>query len=151
MLAWVCAGARAEVKVLPVEEAFRFGARPLDARTVEVRFTMPDGYYLYRDKLRFAASPALGLAEPALPPGAVKQDPFFGRVETYRREVALRLSLPAGAAGVTVVVEAESQGCADVGICYPPNRQQVTLVLPESAGAPAEFVEAHPPKKRWFK
>ncbi len=144
------AAVAADAKLLPTEEAFRFGARPLDARTVEARFTIADGYYLYRDKLRFTATPSSGLVPPVLPAGHIKQDEFFGRVETYRGEVLVRLAIPDGAPGSSVAIEAESQGCADVGVCYPPNRQRVTLALPPTGAAQGEFVLANPPKKGWF-
>jgi thiol:disulfide interchange protein DsbD len=137
-----------DVRLLPAEEAFRFGARALDARTIEVRFSVADGYYLYRDKLRFTAEPGAASA-PELPPGKLKDDAFFGRVETYRREVVGRFTIAGGAPGDKVVVKAESQGCADAGVCYPPNVQQVTLALPPG-GAPGPLIEAHPAKKRWF-
>jgi thiol:disulfide interchange protein DsbD len=47
-----------------------------------------------------------------------------------------------------VVVVAESQGCADVGICYPPQIQRVTVGLPAANSAPTPANE--PPKKSWF-
>lgn len=137
-------------KLLPAEDAFRFSARPLDAKTVEARFTVAEGYYLYREKLRFTATPALGLVVPKLPPGEIKEDEFFGRVETYRREVLVRLVLPEAAPGVSVVLAAESQGCADAGVCYPPNIQRVTLAMPAPGVAPAPFIDANAPRKKWF-
>lgn len=141
----------ADSKLLPPEEAFRFSARALDDRTLEARFSVTDGYYLYRDKLQFAldpAKPALGSAD--LPPGKPKQDPFFGKVETYRGDVVVRLPLAAPAGGRSLVLVADSQGCADVGVCYPVNRQKVTLVVPEAGKGPGAVVEAHPRKKTWF-
>jgi len=141
----------ADVKLLPPEQAFRFAARALDSRTVEARFTVADGYYLYRDKLRFAAEPqAVGLAAPALPPGKVKEDAFFGRVETFRDQVVVRLVLAGAQPGQAVTVRAESQGCADVGVCYPPNTQQVIVTLPAAGSPPGPLIEAHPQKKGWF-
>ena len=44
-------------KLLPAEQAFRLSARALDAKTVEVRYNVADGYYLYRDKLGFTVEP----------------------------------------------------------------------------------------------
>ena len=73
---------------------------------------------------------APGSARPSLPPGKVKEDEFFGKVETYRGDVVVRLPLPTAAAGKSLVLVADSQGCADVGVCYPVNRQKVTLALP---------------------
>jgi thiol:disulfide interchange protein len=51
--------------------------------------------------------------------------------------------------GQKIVVQAESQGCADLGICYPPNIQRVTVALPAAGSAPTPLDEA--PKKQWFK
>ena len=136
---------------LPPEQAFRFSARALDDRTLEARFAVADGYYLYREKLKFAVEPEIaGLAVPPLPPGKMKDDQFFGKVETYRGEVVVKLPLPAAAAGNSLVLVADSQGCADLGVCYPVNRQRVTLVLPMPGKGPGAIVEAHPRKKRWF-
>jgi thiol:disulfide interchange protein DsbD len=141
----------ADPKLLPPEQAFRFSARALDDRTVEARFAVEGGYYLYRDKLKFAAEPTVvALAPPDLPPGKVKEDPFFGRVETYRGDVVVKLPLANAAAGQSIVLVADSQGCADQGVCYPVNRQQVTLVVPAAGKGPGPVVEAHPRKKSWF-
>lgn len=144
------AAASAQVNPLAPEKAFRFTARALDPHTVEARFSIADGYYLYRDKLHFAVEPAASrLALPSLPAGKTKEDPFFGRVETYRGNVIVNLQLEATAPGQKVVVQAESQGCADLGICYPPNTQRVIVALPAAGSAPTPLDEA--PKKQWFR
>jgi len=134
-------------KLLPPEQAFRFSARAIDPATIEARFDVADGYYLYRDKLRFSLKPVGGL--PAeLPRGTPKHDEFFGDVETYRNVVVVRLPLAKPAPGETVTVHADSQGCADAGVCYPPNPQQLEIVVPAAGGKPGDFVEAG--RKRWF-
>src|SRR5208282_4513532 len=69
----------AQPEPLPPDKAFRFSARLIDPRTVEARFMIADGYYLYRDKIHFAIEPATaGLSVPRLPDGTVKEDQFFG-------------------------------------------------------------------------
>src|SRR5437660_4304073 len=104
------ASASAEVNPLAPEKAFRFSARALDPHTVEARFSIADGYYLYRDKLHFAVEPAAsGLTVPSLPNGKIKEDQFFGRVETYRGNLIVTLQLQATPPGQKVVVQAESQ------------------------------------------
>jgi thiol:disulfide interchange protein DsbD len=114
--------------ILDPEKAFRFSARALDERTIEVRYRIEDGYYLYRDKFRFAAEPpTVKLGTAAFPPGRIKQDEFFGRVETYRGSLAIRVPVEPGAEKVDLAVT--SQGCADVGICYPPITQRAEIVL----------------------
>lgn len=155
-LAAVCllaasADALADSNLLPPEQAFRLSARALDERTIEARFEVMDGYYLYRDKLRFALDPGMADLVPAsLPPGKVKEDPFFGKVETYRGEVVVRLPLPAAAGGKSVVLVTDSQGCADLGVCYPVNRQKLTLQVPQPGKGAGPLVEATPRKKNWF-
>ena len=137
-----------ERKLLPNERAFAFSARGVDERTVEARFVIAEGYYLYRDKLKFTVEPGrIGLA--ALPPGKVKEDQFFGKVETYRTQVVVRLPLEAAAPGQAVTISAESQGCADLGVCYPPQVQKVAVALPVAGGRPGMPVEAAP-RKAWF-
>src|SRR5512143_317358 len=146
--AFAAPAAAADPELLPNERAFAFGARALDERTVEARFAIADGYYLYREKLKFTLSPGT-VGAVSLPPGKLKDDEFFGRVETYRQAIAVRLPLQSAAAGQAVTVSAESQGCADIGVCYPPQVQKVTVVLPPAGGKPGPVVEAAPAHK-WF-
>jgi thiol:disulfide interchange protein DsbD len=146
--ATIAAGA----ELLPAEQAFRFSARALDDHTLEARFSIADGYYLYRDKFKFVVTPeGAVLGAPELPPGKVKTDEFFGKVETYRGTVVVKLPLSGAGAGQTVVLAADSQGCADVGVCYPPTRQKLTLALPAHGAGPGALVDATPPRKSWFK
>ncbi len=122
--------ARAE-EPLPPEEAFRFSARMIDAKTIEARWQITDQYYMYRDKFKFALEGGtLGAAK--LPPGKVKEDEIFGKVETFRKEV--KILIPVEGAG-TVTLKAVSQGCWDGGICYPPINQEAKIELAAAAGA----------------
>ncbi len=128
LIGLVGAAPAAAQDVLEPEKAFQFAARALDDRTIEVRYRIEDGYYLYRDKFRFAAEPSdvkLGAAD--FPAGKIKQDEFFGRVETYRGNLSIRIPIEAGADRLRLA--ATSQGCADVGICYPPMTQHAEIVL----------------------
>lgn len=135
---------------LPPERAFAYSVQALDPGTLEARFTIASGYYLYRDRLSFTVAPGTLAAAPALPAGAMKDDPFFGKVETYRGQVVVRLQLAAPAAGTAVTVTADSQGCADIGLCYPPQRQNLTVTMPKPGAGPGGPVEFAPAKKRWF-
>lgn len=137
-------------KLLEPERAFAFSVQAIDERTVEARFAIANGYYLYREKLKFAVEPVALAAAPVLPPGQMKHDDFFGDVETYRGAVAVRLPLQGAQAGATVTVKAESQGCADAGVCYPPQVQKLTVALPAKGARPGDPVSATPPKKSWF-
>ena len=118
---------------------------------LEARFTIADGYYLYRDKLKFAlAAGESSLGAPELPPGKTKHDEFFGTVETYRGTVVVRIPMAGVVAGQTIELTAESQGCADAGVCYPPSRQKLTLAIPAQGKGPGALQDATPPRKNWF-
>ena len=141
----------AEPKLLPPEQAFHFSARALDAGTLEARFDVADGYYLYRDKLQFMlekSPPSLGSA--MLPTAQRKHDQFFGDVEIYRGAVTIKLPISGSAPREALVLVADSQGCADVGVCYPPTRQQVRLVVPAPGSGAGPRVDAAPPRKGLF-
>ena len=114
-------------ELLEPEKAFRFSARAA-AGEVEVSFAIADGYYMYRDKFRFAAegNPAVRLGGAQFPAGARHKDEFFGEVETYRRQVRIRI--PAQGEG-RFDLKVVSQGCADVGVCYVPMESQASLRL----------------------
>lgn len=113
--------------LLPAGQAFALAGR-LDEGQVVLRYRIADGYYLYRDKFRFSVAPdAVQVGKPALPKGLMKKDEFFGRVETYRGEVVIHLPLRQPKVTEPIVVTAVSQGCADVGVCYPPLRVSLSL------------------------
>ena len=116
------ARAASEDDFLPPEQAFRFAARQLDDRTVEVRFDVADGYYLYRERFAFAAQPAtVRLGTPEFPHGKVKFDETFNKeMETYRGTVTLRVPVELAPADGRWTLTVTSQGCADKGLCYPP-------------------------------
>ena len=146
--AFPAAAAWGQIKLLEPERAFAFSVQAVDDRTVEARFAIASGYYLYREKLKFAVEPATLSGAPVLPAGKMKEDPFFGKVETYRGKLAVRLSLDGVPPGSKVTVKAESQGCADAGVCYPPQVQKVTVALPAPGARPGDPVSAT--KKSWF-
>ena len=111
--------------LLEPEQAFRFSARAADGHAVEVRFAVADGYYLYRDRLKFSAEGArLGQAE--LPAGLPHKDEFFGEMPIYRGNVAIRVPVQAGGRFELTVI---SQGCADAGVCYVPMESKASLQL----------------------
>jgi len=146
-LALVALPAAAQIKLfgqsdelLEPEKAFQFAARAVDSRTLEVRFLIADGYYMYRDKFRFALEDAHGaaLGAPQLPSGIRKKDEFFGEVETYRKSVSVLLPLErSNAAAQSVKLNVTSQGCADIGVCYTPMESSATLQLAALSGSDA--------------
>lgn len=122
----------AEDDLLAPEQAFRFSARLIKPGLVEIRYRIAQGYYMYRDKFRFTAVPqSIELGEAQFPPGDIHDDEFFGRVETFRGELIIKLPVKSGG---TFTLKAVSQGCADVGVCYIPITQQARLVPARTSG-----------------
>jgi thiol:disulfide interchange protein DsbD len=132
-------------ELLEPDKAFRFSARALDAATVEVRYAIADGYYLYRERFRFAAEPpSVTLGQPQFPKGHIHEDKFFGKQETYRKEVRIRLPLEAaGAERLKLLVT--SQGCADLGVCYVPQVQSADLRLASLGGSRSSIFKENEP------
>ncbi|MEW6688026.1 MAG: protein-disulfide reductase DsbD N-terminal domain-containing protein [Pseudomonadota bacterium] len=125
------ATAQAPGELLEPEKAFRISARALDPRSVEIEFRIAEGYYMYRDRLSFASESGEPLAEIEIPRGKLKEDPFFGKSETFRDRVRIRLTVSGGdAARGSVGVKVTSQGCADALVCYAPIEQLVKVRLP---------------------
>ena len=119
---------------LDPELAFKLTTRPVDAKTIELRFDVASGYHLYRDKLNVLAEPGtVQLGALQIPAGKVVYDPTFQKdVEIFDKPVTLRLPVEqAGAAPYKLIVG--NQGCADKGLCYPP-MQRAFRVDPGAAG-----------------
>ena len=125
-----------EKDLLPIDEAFALTAQANDRGRLEFTWQIADGYYLYRH--RMGAEPQAGFTAAGplvLPAGEAYTDEFFGDVETYRGSVTGTLEGTASAD--TVQVKVKYQGCADIGICYPPHTQLLTVALPAGSAAPA--------------
>src|SRR3569832_455762 len=119
---------------LDPEAAVKFSARALDANTLEARWQIADGYYMYRDKFKFEVDGAT-LGTPQRPAGKVKHDDNFGTVETYRKDVRIALPIQRAAGVTSVTLKTVSQGCADAGLCYTPQSENVTIKLPAADAA----------------
>jgi thiol:disulfide interchange protein DsbD len=131
LLAWA-GGARADDDFLPPEQAFQFSARMADPHTVVVSYAIADGYYMYRERFKFSAAGAT-LGELRIPPGKVKFDETFQKdVETYHKGVEIRIPVEGNG---PFTLTATGQGCADKGLCYPP--QQASIRLAAGGGTAA--------------
>lgn len=126
-LAWN-APARAEAEFLEPEKAFVFSAAMATPDTVELRFRVAPGYYMYRERFGISISPlgAVTLGEPVYPKGEVKYDPTFEKdMEVYHQDVVIRVPVTPGGQPFTLTLT--GQGCADAGLCYPPMDSSVKL------------------------
>ncbi|HEY4560809.1 MAG TPA: protein-disulfide reductase DsbD domain-containing protein, partial [Lysobacter sp.] len=118
----------------PVDQVFVPSARYTDG-AIEVRWTIAKGYYLYRHRTSVQADAGFDGDPLQLPRGDAHRDEFFGDVETYRGELVGRL--PGTARAERTVLTVKYQGCADAGVCYPPQTRRISVALPEAEPAPA--------------
>jgi len=142
---FAAAPGRAAEEFLDPAIAFKFEARMADPQTAEVTFTIAPAYYMYRERFAFKSNnPAVKLGTPAIPPGTVKYDQTFEKdVETYKGALTIRIPVEGDGA---FTLTATSQGCADAGLCYPPQDHTASLsggkggaaapALPIGAAAP---------------
>lgn len=126
-----------ESDLLDPDVAFAVSAKALSQKELEVRWQIADGYYLYRHRINFRAdNEDIELGEPNLPDGKRYVDEFFGEVETYRNELVVTIPIETLPAGITEFnLKARSQGCADLGVCYPPHQQIVPIRLDGSTAS----------------
>ena len=119
--------------------AFKPSVRALDGQTIEINYEMAKGYYLYRHAFRATVDGDVAkLGELQIPKGKEKDDDNFGKVEVYYKQVAIRVPVERNVSGVLPLkLKVISQGCADAGVCYPPQTQTLSLDLPDSATTPS--------------
>ncbi len=117
----------AEPEFLPVDEAFVLSAEVDGDGALLARWKIADGYYLYRHGFAFKSADSDGtrLGEAQIPAGKVKVDEYFGEVEVYFGQVRARL--PVQARSGTAEVGISYQGCAEAGLCYPPQTRWVAF------------------------
>ena len=123
-----------EDNLLPVDQAFVLTAKATSADRIALQWKIADGYYLYRHRAKAVAADASRLGALDLPRGEAHDDEFFGRVETFRKRLAG--SVPVRAAdGGKVTLKVSYQGCADAGVCYPPQTRTLAVAMPAGSAA----------------
>jgi len=121
-------------ELLRPEQAFQLTAK-IEGNRLIAEYDIAPGYYMYRKRFKFEIeNEGARFIEPIIPKGQVKQDEFFGEVETYRD--SLKIEWPflidgnIGEPPITELrVKATGQGCADIGICYPPLDQLLVVSM----------------------
>jgi len=120
-----------EDEPLMPEVAFKLKAYAVEPNLIRAEWEVVDGYYLYKEKFKFSTdSKGITLGEPKYPKGKIKEDEFFGKVESFRNTVSIDIPITrAEDASQNLNLKTVSQGCADIGICYPPQKQDVAFAL----------------------
>ena len=110
---------------LPVREAFQLSLVDSTPQSIKLRFVATEGYYLYHHRFQFRTDPAdIALGPAQLPDGQKKHDEFFGDVEVYHGILDVELPRTDQRAFTLAVTY---QGCADKGLCYPPETERLSI------------------------
>ena len=116
--------------ILHPEEAYRYAVADTGS-AIEIDWVVEDGYYLYRNKMSYASgSDSIVFGNFELPEGEHHEDEFFGVQQVYRNR--FYVSIPYTIVGDTpesAELVIKSQGCADIGLCYPPQTWTETIQL----------------------
>lgn len=110
-----------EEEFLPPDEAFPFKTEQTDDGQVEIHWSVEPGYYLYRDRIEIEGKPA----DPEsvdMPDGKEIEDQYFGKQEVYKKDFTIKVD-----PGDADKLELTWQGCAEKGLCYPPQHDTVDL------------------------
>ncbi len=131
-------GSGGDQSALPPQQAFRFEAIATSPQKLLLRWTMPGGYYLYRDQtqLSLTGSPGLQLGAPQWPTGIAHHDAHNGDAIVYFNQVQVPVPLKGAAHGM-LTLKARFQGCKEHGICYPPMTRTIKVDLPAGGAAHA--------------
>lgn len=142
-----------EEEFLDPDDAFILTADVIDPHHLQLQWEIADGYYLYRNRFAFTAdNQNFSITEqPAFPPGKIKEDPEFGKVEVYFKNVSILVPLTRQVLDEkTVNLSVTYQGCKDGEICYPPINKSVPLTLPVATSSvsetPVKIAETSTPK-----
>jgi thiol:disulfide interchange protein DsbD len=121
----------AEDRFLPPEQVFRYTVTS-DSASVAVHWNLPPGYYAYKSRMSLeSATPGASLGPAVYPKGEIHQDDYFGAQEVFRGAFVVTAPVTLGAAASrTVLLKLKIQGCADAGLCYPPQLSDATVEMP---------------------
>ncbi|WP_017167188.1 protein-disulfide reductase DsbD domain-containing protein [Xanthomonas phaseoli] len=131
-----------EADLLPVDQAFALSATADSRDRIALNWKIAPGYYLYRHRISVKSGKGFAAGELALPEGESKHDEFFGQVQTYRKQLQATLAGKADPAVQTAVLQVQYQGCADAGVCYPPQRREIRVDLPAADATGAQATAA---------
>ncbi len=131
-------GAKSDADFLPADQAFVFSTASTSRDRVQLRWDIADDYYLYRDKVTVRTTATdVQLGSVSIPGGEKKHDEYFGEQVVFHDQMLADVPVVAAAGVAEVPLEVTYQGCADAGLCYPPIRKTVVVMLASTAVAAA--------------
>lgn len=114
--------------LLPAEEAFKLSADIVDQQAI-FDWKIAKGYYLYKEKFKISTDGNATIGKLLFPSAIMQEDEFFGTVGIYRNQVKITAPIQQSK-DLVLNFALNYQGCADIGVCYPPITQKVQLSVP---------------------
>ncbi|WP_338352477.1 protein-disulfide reductase DsbD [Thalassolituus oleivorans] len=123
----------ADAEFLPVGQAFPLSSSSSNG-TVTAEWRNADGYYLYKHRIYLQQGDIKLEPDSYSQAGKAKQDEAFGEVIAFYHDLEVTFDTQSLNAGTAIL---HYQGCADAGLCYPPQRENVEVIAPQSAAQQA--------------
>ncbi len=126
--------------ILTPEQAYKFTAQVDSPNRLRLKWVIADRTYLYQERIqvKIIHSDGVTLGEYQLPAAKIKKDALrpdgsTGDLPVYYHGIDLLLPLiRTNTAATSITLQVRYLGCADQGVCYPPQIKEVTLELPSS-------------------
>ncbi len=124
--------------LLKPNKAFQVSIESTNSDSIVATWEIADGYYMYQKRFSFSTdTPNIVLGKPIFPEGISKDDPVFGKVIIYRKRVAIKIPIENKSNASSIKLKTKSQGCADLGVCYPPQKVSLKVELPKTTAVTA--------------
>ena len=139
-----------ESELLTADQAFPVSVSLENGELLRIQWDIAEGYYLYKKRLKFLFEPEskIQLGTPVFPPSLRLDDPAYGDVEVFRHTLVVQYPIKHYSVdSKNPILTLGYQGCADVGVCYPPrkkkfNLHELNVKSKSSAPAPAVNIGA---------
>lgn len=109
---------------LPVDQAFVLSVA-ISENNLLLRWEIEQGYYIYKDFLSMAGSGETSVNMIDIPEGILKKDEYFGEVEIFIKELVVKANAESG--GDLLLFDVIYRGCAEAGLCYPPQTRRFRI------------------------
>ncbi|HIO91772.1 MAG TPA: protein-disulfide reductase DsbD [Leucothrix mucor] len=127
--------------LLKVDKAFQVSVESTSPDFITATWKIADGYYMYRKRFSFSTDASnVTLGTPIFPAGESKDDPGFGKVIVYRDSVSIKIPVTHSTTS-PIKLKTKSQGCADIGVCYPPHKVFIDLNLAKATPKKIRSIE----------
>ncbi len=114
----------AQNEFLPVDQAF-IPNYSIDKGRLLLEWTIADAYYLYEERFKFKTEGGTAITA-SYTPGKLKYDELFER-ETMVHYHKVTASVDLTEIKNPFLLKLEYQGCADAGLCYPPQKKTLAV------------------------